>query len=302
MTGGVRSHSLERSELSDTPVRSSSPSNLDRDPEEIGVILSRISIALFVIFAAVVISTALPPRLLNPTWQLRLIAALVNNGTLALLAFVLMWVATAISPASGRLRARRDQFAAFAVAAALGYLLLIPLQGYAAWKGLNTAKSAQAQQLKAAKQRIGQIRAAISQSRTTAELQSRLQVLRGPSLPTPELSRPIEAIRPQILAGLEGAESRLRQQLGGLPPDRVWQLVQESIRVAITALAYALAYASGAFMPGQPLSLLDTWTERFRGALRRAPGKKKGSGRGSILSNEEYLRELSREETPDQER
>ena len=133
-------------------------------------------------------------------------------------------------------------------------------------------------------------------------MQSRLQVLRGPSLPTPELSRPIEAIRPQILAGLEGAESRLRQQLGGLPPDRVWQLVQESIRVAITALAYALAYASGAFMPGQPLSLLDTWTERFRGALRRAPGKKKGSGRGSILSNEEYLRELSREETPDQER
>jgi len=277
-------------------VRSSGTSNLDHDSEEVGIILSRIAIALFVVFAAVVISSILPPRILNPAWQLRFTTALINNGTLAVLGVVLIWLSCVLNPGNGRLRARRDQFASLAAAVAIGYLLLIPLQISAAWKGVNTADSARSGQLNVGLKRVQQLRQAIKEARTTPELQARLEALNGPTLPPQELAKPIGVIRPQILTGLESAESRLRQQLGGLPPDRIWQLVQESVRVVVSALAYAFGYSAAAFLPGRPLSLLDAATGRLNKLFRRIPARGTASGRRSVVSSEDYLRELSREE------
>jgi hypothetical protein len=278
-------------------VRSSSTSNLNHDSEGVGIILSRIAIALLIVFAAVVISSILPPRVLNPAWQLRFVAAFINNGTLAVLGMVLVWISSVLNPGNGRLRARRDQVASLAAAVAIGYLLLIPLQISAAWKGVNTADTARSSQLKVGQRRVQLLRQAIQQARTSPELQERLRALNGPSLPPQELAKPIEVIRPQILAGLESAESRLRQQLGGLPPDRLWQLAQESVRVVISALAYAFGYAAAAFLPGRSQSLLDGALGRFRKPFRHMPAGAGASGRRSVVSGEDYLRELSREES-----
>lgn len=276
---------------------SSTPSTptLDSDRESVGRILSRIATALFVVFAAVVISSALPPRLLDAAWQLRVIGALVNNGTIAVLGMVLMWLAGVLHPGSGRLRARRDRISSLAALAALGYLLLIPLQTYAVWKGLNDAGRGQSLQLKTAIDRITVIRQAVRQAGSTAELQARLKVLQGPALPQAEAGRPIEAIRPQILAGLETAENTVRQRLGGLPVDRLWQLVQESVRVVVSSLAYAAAFASAGYLPGKPLSLMDMWLLGLRRNRRRSEAAPKPTGgRRSSGSNAEYLRELGR--------
>ncbi len=261
-----------------------------------GIILSRIAIALLIVFAAVVISSVLPPRILNPAWQLRFVAALINNGTLAVLGTVLVWISCVLNPGNGRLRARRDQFASLAAAVAIGYLLLIPLQVSAAWKGVNNADSARSGQLNTGLRRVQQLRQAIKEARTTPELQARLRAFNGPALPPQELAKPIEVIRPQILTGLESAESRFRLQLGSLPADRLWQLVQESVRVVISALAYAFGYAAAAFLPGRSLSLLDVTMGRFKKPFRRMPAAASGSGRRTVVSGEDYLRELSREE------
>jgi hypothetical protein len=256
--------------------------------------LARIATALFVVFAAVVIAAALPPRLLDPTWQLRVTGALVNNGTIPVLGVVLMWLAGVLHPGSGRLRARRDRIAALAAAAAIGYLLLIPLQAYAVWNGVSSASRGQSRQLKTAIDRITVMRQAVKQAGSTAELQSRLKVLQGPDLPPSDATRPIEAIRPQILAGLETAENTVRQRLEGLPPDRLWQLVQESVRVLVSSVAYAGAFSAAAFLPGKPLSLLDMWLLRFRRNRRLGETPAKSTGRRTSGSNAEYLRELSR--------
>lgn len=261
-----------------------------------GIILSRIAIALLIVFAAVVISSIMPPRILNPAWQLRFVAAFINNGTLAVLGMVLIWISCVLNPGNGRLRARRDQFASLAAAVTIGYILLIPLQISAAWKGVNTADSARSGQLNIGLRRVQQLRQAIQQARTTPELQARLQALNGPSLPPQELAKPIEVVRPQILTGLESAESRLRLQLGGLPADKLWQLVQESVRVVVSALAYAFGYAAAAFLPGRSLSLLDAAMGRFKKPFRHMPSGGAASGRRSVVSSEDYLRELSREE------
>ncbi len=258
--------------------------------------LARIATALFVVFVAVVIASSLPPRLLDPTWQLRFTASLINNGTIAVLGLVLMWLASILLPASGRLRARRDQISALAAAAAIGYLLLIPVQTYAVWQGVNTANLGQSRQLRTATDRLVQLRKAVKEASSTADLQSRLQALRGPTLPPADLARSIEVVRPQILAGLDSAETTVRQRLAGLPPDRIWQLAQETVRVLVSSLAYAFAFAAGAYLPGKPLSLLDGWAEFLHNSKRRTESLTtgKGSSRRSITSNEDYLRELSR--------
>ena len=258
--------------------------------------LARVAIALFVVFVAVVIASSLPPRLLDPAWQLRFTGTLVNNGTIAVLGLVLMWLATILHPASGRLRARRDQISSLAVAAAIGYLLLIPLQTYAVWQGVSSANLGQRSQLRTANEKLGQLRKAVNEATSTADLQSRLQALRGPTLPAADLARPIALVRPQILAGLDSAETTVRQRLSGLPPDRLWQLVQESVRVLVSALAYALAFAAGAYLPGQPLSLFDGWAQALQNNKRRSEARTsgKGSSRRSLNSNADYLRELSR--------
>ncbi len=265
--------------------------------------LARVAIALFVVFVAVVIATSLPPRLLDPTWQLRFTATLINNGTIAVLGLVLIWLATILHPASGRLRARRDQISSLAVAAAIGYLLLIPVQTYAVWRGVNTANLGQSRQLKTATEKLAQLRTAVKEASSTADLQSRLQALRGPTLPPADLARPIEVVRPQIIAGLDSAETTVRQRLGGLPPDRIWQLVQESVRVLVSSLAYALAFAAGAYLPGQPLSLFDGWGQALQSAKRRTEARSTGKpgSRRSINSNADYLRELSRGDEPREE-
>jgi hypothetical protein len=68
--------------------------------------LSVFSSALLVVFLAGVLTTALPPRLMDPQWQLALAAALMNNATVANATVALVAV----------------------------ILLLVPLQGYASWR------------------------------------------------------------------------------------------------------------------------------------------------------------------------
>ncbi|MFM7361856.1 MAG: hypothetical protein ACKO25_08545 [Cyanobium sp.] len=253
-----------------SPASSSASAPQESDRERVGRMLSRIAPALFVVFIAVVVATVLPPRLFDPAWQLRWSATLINNGTIALLGLVLIWLAPLFHPSSGRIRARRDFVASWALAAVIGYPLLIPLQGYALWRGIGAADGVRSQQLNIARERVQKLRTAVREATSTAQLQARLQALQGPSLPPADLSRPIESLRPQILAGLDTAEAGVRQRLGRLPPDRLWQLIQESLRVIISALAYAFAFAAGTSLRDQPFSLLDTVQKRMERSRRQA--------------------------------
>jgi hypothetical protein len=53
-------------------------------------LLAALSIVLLVVFLAAVLSTALPPKLLDPQGQLPLAAALINSASLALMGSLLL--------------------------------------------------------------------------------------------------------------------------------------------------------------------------------------------------------------------
>ena len=77
-----------------------------------------------------VLSVALPlipPKLADPFWLLAFTGAFCTNGFLALLAVLLLHMAAALEPQSVWHQSRR--------------LLLLPLQGLAAWRGLEVTQS-----------------------------------------------------------------------------------------------------------------------------------------------------------------
>ncbi len=223
----------------------SSPSPAIAPHPALARLLAVLSIVLLVVFLASVLSTALPPRLLDPQWQLALVAALINSAYLALMGALLLPLAVWVDPGNQRLRARRNALRRWALAAALGFLLLVPLQGLAGWRLYSTVKGSRQEQLSQASQKLADLRQAISSATSHQQLQARVQLLFGPNagLSPSERRTPIGELRPMLLARAEQASRQLMQQIEAQAAIKPDQLLKESLRITISALAYAIGFA-----------------------------------------------------------
>jgi hypothetical protein len=242
-----------------------------KSPERIalGRRLGVFAITLFVAYAAAVLAVLLPPRILDPQWQLRFGSALTDNAALALVGLALLFVAAWLDPDDRRLTARRRAVSQWAVAAALGFLLLVPLQGVAAWNSFHTAALGRDRLIGEATERLSAFRRAIGAATTTADLQARIGALRGPSLTPAQLALPLPELRRQLLEGLERMQARLPAQGDGAAPDKVWSYVQRNLQVMVSALAYALSFAAAGQRPGKETSLWEEWSLARSLARRR---------------------------------
>ncbi|KEF43342.1 MAG: hypothetical protein ER33_00950 [Cyanobium sp. CACIAM 14] len=238
--------------------------------------LSVFSICLSVVFLAGVLTAALPPRLMDPQWQLSLVAALVNNAPVAVLAVLLLALAVWVHPASDRLRGRLRLFRRWALAACLGFLLLVPLQGYAAWRFYSTVTGQQQQQSSESTRRLADLRAAIASAASHQELQAAVQEIFGPGagLSPQEFRTPMPELRRQLLAKAEAAAQQIMQQIEArtatTKPDL---LLKDTVRLAVASVAYAVGFAF------------------FCGVLPRT--QRKGRSLGSQV-DEEYFRSLAK--------
>ena len=98
--------------------------------------------ALLVMFVLAVALPLLPPKLADPFWLLAFTGTFCTNGFLALLAVLLLQhLAAALEPESRRHQARRLLMRQCSRLVVLGFLVLLPLQGLAAWRGLEAAQS-----------------------------------------------------------------------------------------------------------------------------------------------------------------
>jgi len=225
-------------------VQSKSPARTNADPS-LASIFEAISLALLGIFLAAVLVNACPPKLLDPQWQLALTADLINNGSLALVGALLTPLALAFHPGSDRLRTRRKAFRRWALAAAIGFLLLIPLQASAGWRLYRTVSNNAEQQSSQSARKLAEIRQAIATATSTQEIQARLQQLAGNNagLTPTQLRTPIDQLRQELLAGADQAANQLQQRIeaqSSFKPDR---LIKETIRIALSSLFYATGFA-----------------------------------------------------------
>jgi hypothetical protein len=153
--------------------------------------LGLLALVLVLFFALQLLTVLLPFQPLDPAWQWRFSNALVSGATLPLLALALLLIAGQLDPVDPLLKQRRRLFSQLAVAAAIGFLLLLPLQLSAGLRQQQATGSAQLSRIASAEQRLTQLRQRTAAAASTAELNAALQKLGGPVLRPSDLAQPL---------------------------------------------------------------------------------------------------------------
>ncbi len=222
--------------------------------ESFADILQWVAIALFIVFLAILLAAMLPLEILDSRWQVRVISALLGSSSLPLIGVVLMLLANYLddgfSPFGSNIKLIR-RLAGFA---AIGFLLLIPLQITAGNRLLNQQSGNEVGQLKVLQGSVESIRSANNEE----DLKNALRKL--PGAPN-NLDRPLGAPLPQVKAALisrlDPAVKRLQNQVDEAKKSRLQKALAIWIRDAGMAAGYAIGFSGlGSFK--EQRSLLRT--------------------------------------------
>jgi hypothetical protein len=255
------------------------PSGFGRQISRTGFarMLSRSGHGMLALFLVTVIIAALPPRLLDPAWQIQLSGTLVNNGTIALLGLIVIALASYLNPDQADLKQRIGLLRRLATIAVAGYLLLIPLQGLAVSRGIRESSQRIGIQRNELEKRLDVIARVVNESKSAAEIQERLRRLPGaPQIPPEQLAEPLPQLRQRFAAGLERSRARLRATDTKPNADAVQRLLKESLRIAISSLALAFAFGASATVGGtsSTRSLIDELQDSTSKLMKPRPGKR----------------------------
>ena len=239
--------------------------------------LGVVALVLFVLFASLVAPALFPLQLLDSAWQVRLAGTLINTAAFPLLGLALLQIAAELGPHDPQLKNRARLCAQLAVAAALGFLLLLPLQTIAGLQTSRTANNAQATRIQGAEAKLKALRQAVASAASNADLNQQLQNLQGPVLGPADIAQPLPLLKAQVGAVLDQAALQISREREVSQPCTPLLLLPELLRNALASLAVALGFAALARRPGSPRSLLQelqsTWRRsRFGGSGRRYPG------------------------------
>jgi len=212
-------------------------------PRPITAKLVAIAFALVAVFIATLLPQLLPPRLLDPQWQLTLCGVMAENGVLPLMALGLLFLANYLNPANIGVLAIRLVSSRLAGLAAVGFLLLIPLQIFAVVSSNSSLQSHQQKQRQTAQVRLDALEQIIASAGSSDELNQRLQNLQAPRLPPSEQALPLEQLRPLLSQRLLQTRSLLQNKFSA--PTKVPRSTRklQLLRGVVSNLAYGLAFA-----------------------------------------------------------
>jgi hypothetical protein len=197
---------------------------------------------------AAVVLALFPLRLADRQWQLGVLANLVANGSWILIGLVLLHLASMLEPRNQALSQRLMLWRRLAALAAVGYLLIAPLQVAMTWIGVDASRNTRERVISNSETQLQSYRDALMGSTNLTDLKERLGAIPGaPPLPKRASQLPYEEVRERLLLQLEQTESRFRQRLETLPPGpNALELGRQTARTAIASLMLALGFASGA--------------------------------------------------------
>jgi len=236
--------------------------------------LSVVALVLFVLFASLVAAALFPLQLLDPAWQLRLAGTLINSAAFALLGLALLQIAAELGPHDPQLKNRARLCAQLAVAAALGFLLLLPLQTVAGLQQGRSLNNAQSARIQGAEAKLKALRQVVASAASNADLNQQLQMLEGPVLGPADIAQPLPLLKAQVGAVLDQAALQISREREASQPRTPLLLLPELLRNALASLALALGFAALARRPGSRRTVLQelqsSWRRsRFGGGGRR---------------------------------
>jgi len=215
--------------------------------------LQWIAYALILVFLAQVITAIYPITVLKPEWVVRFGGALRGTASLPLLAVGLFMLANTLDgdvlPSSKQI----NMFRRFATLAALGFLLLIPLQSYATVKVINTQVEERRVELKKVLAAVP----LIEKAKTETELRKAIIAIPGgEQLARRPLGGEVPAVRNFLLERIRSTVSRLENELKDNQDKALQRLILPLSRDGLISLAYAIGFAGmGHNKFGQPTPL-----------------------------------------------
>ncbi len=233
--------------------------------------LGLLALVFVLSFALQLAALLFPIQLLDPAWQWRLATTLINGAFLPLLALALLQIAVVLAPADPFLRRRQRLFRQLAVAAALGFLLLLPLQLSAGLRQSSALGSAQQQRIASAERRLIALRQATTKAASASELNTNLQRLKGPVLGPADLAQPLPVLKAQVNAVFEQAQAQINRDRTALPPNATTTALPDLVRNSAACLLLAVAFAGFARRPDSKLTLLEESQQRFSRFRRGQP-------------------------------
>jgi hypothetical protein len=215
--------------------------------------LQWIAYALILVFLAQVITAIFPIALIQPEWMVRFSGALRGTASLPLLALGLFMLANTmdgdVSPSSKQINWMRR----LATLAALGFLLLIPLQSYGTVKAIN----AQVEERQAELKKVLAAVPEIQKAQTEAELRRAITTIPGgEQLASRPLGGDVPTVRDFLLKRIRSTVNRLENQLKENQDQAIQRILLPLSRDGLISLAYAIGFAGMGFNKfGRPTPL-----------------------------------------------
>ncbi|QPN63281.1 hypothetical protein [Synechococcus sp. CBW1004] len=252
-----------------------SPQPSLRIPSEVAGLLRIAAFCLYGVFLTSVVPLFLPPRLLDPAWQLLVVNTLFSAAPFPLLATCCLLLGHAPDPnvpAASRLLRGRLRLASRL--ASIGFVLLIPLQASALWR-IGLLAEVPANRLIST---LSAVRAEIESSRTTEELNTALVKLPGnPKLPA-DFNLPIPDFQKVTIERLSQDLSNQKQQQSQRIRNRrltdASNLVKNSVLGALLSVFFAAAAAVPIRTPSLPRLKAGQPFRTLREALEKRRSKR----------------------------
>ena len=246
------------------------PDDASMRPNQMAVSLQWVSFGLILVFLAQVVAALYPVAVFKPEWMMRVSDSVRSTASLPIMALALIMLANMINkkvlPTSLHLQTIRR----ISSLAAIGFILLIPLQTYGTVVGIRS-------QLQQGQSQLGTLISAanlIQKASTEDQLRDAIRAIPGgEELALRPLGAEVETIKPALLDRLRETTNRLQTQLSEAQSKAMYSAIPALVRDAVIALGYAIGFASmGYSQPGQPSPIIRI----FKGANSQ-PRKEQGS-------------------------
>jgi hypothetical protein len=202
--------------------------------------LQWLSYALILVFLAQVIAALFPIALFQAEWMVRFSGSIRSIASLPLIALGLIMLANMIDdevmPSSSHLKV----FRRIASLAAIGFLLLIPLQTYGEVVGIRS-------QLQQGQAQLGSLVSAtnlVQKASNEQQLREAIRAIPGAEeLAYRPLGADVPTVKKALLDRLSESTNRLQEQLNDSRSKTLQNLIGPLFRDAIICLAYAIGFA-----------------------------------------------------------
>ena len=200
--------------------------------------LDRVAFVLIGIYIISLIAALIPPQLNDPRWQTLILDSLLDRAFLPLIGAVLILLANHMDRRSAIVSKHRKWVQKFAPLAALGFFLIIPLQGLASYNATLALKNAATQKTTNLTRAMTIIRAAENEVTLRAGI-SEATIL---NFPPGKPLVPIDTVKEQILSQLSTEISRLQFQSQKDSNNLMQGLILKWLRDSAMAFLYGLGF------------------------------------------------------------